>query len=64
LSPRVKKFKSFEHAPSVPSHNESSDYEASSILSLLTLDEDTLMVFEGFIHEIENLVRDLFLLVK
>jgi len=64
LPPRVEEFESLEHAPSEPPHHVGRDNEASSILRLLTLDENTLMVFKCFLHKVEYLVGDLLSLVK
>lgn len=61
---RVDELQCLEHAPAVPTHNEGSSDEASPVLSLLTLDQDALVVIEALANEIVDLVRNLFTFVE
>ena len=64
LPSRIEKLKSFDHAPPVPSHNESCNDKASSILCLLTFNKHTFVIFQSLVHKIKNLVRYLLSLVE
>lgn len=56
--------KSFEHAPAVLAHYECSNHKTCAVLRFLALDKDTFMIFDSFIHKVENFIRYLFSLVK
>ena len=63
-SPGIQKLKSFQQWPTVPSHDESCNYEASSVLSPAWLDEDTLVIFNSFFHKSVDFFRDFLSCIK
>jgi hypothetical protein len=64
LPPRIEELESLEHAPSVPAHNEGRNDETGPVLCLFTLDQDALVILEGLVHEIVDLVRYFFSFVE
>ena len=63
-SPGIQKLKSFQQWPTVPSHDESCNYEASSVLSPAWLDEDTLVIFNSLFHKSVDFFRDFLSCIK
>ena len=58
-SARVQKLKSFVQTPLVAAHEKSGNDETGSVLRLDRLNEDTLVIVDGFFHELVDLLGDL-----